>query len=383
MCGCGLSRVYAPHLTSDVSRHAIGPGKPRLALTCGCGERRARFLLNLVTRLGTPGPLVDAREIWRACDYNDSVVGRGSGVLTPQRHVVWRRHRLRLSRGAASCVGGHQLSRVPQSAQARLGNLTMSIESGAKLNHIEAITAEPPAATNACVRTHRSSRDLGLQHGRDFSARELWRQPGRGVELAFVKRHVDVSVDAPAAWFWLPSGHIAVVDPDIDDDPPRYSSELEGGWKRVGDVVVNLLRAVERRVDSEALSESTKLTAVGRLSPQQEWIVFEWFSGSASPQIDPRYDSWINGRHRSWGLAEAGFAAIPVLHLCMGDLVHFWHRDPEVWGTLDADSLREQREQLQWWREAPDAAQLREMNPCLPNRWSQMLAAWEARLGVS
>ncbi|PKQ26639.1 MAG: hypothetical protein CVT64_02730 [Actinobacteria bacterium HGW-Actinobacteria-4] len=173
-----------------------------------------------------------------------------------------------------------------------------------------------------------------------------------------------------------------MTDPDLDDDPPRYSQGPKGGWQPIGETVRQLLLTVESR-EHDIFTESSKLPMSGRFSRDQERIVYEWFTFGQSPQIDPRRQEWINGRHRTWGLAQAGFPAIPVFHLSMGDLVHFWHRDPEIWGTLDAESIRWQRKRLRWWSESPKAAGLRALNPNLPQRWSRMIGAWEQRLGFT
>lgn len=193
---------------------------------------------------------------------------------------------------------------------------------------------------------------------------------------------VEVRVSTPAAWFWLPLDASVVVDPDVDDDPPRYSGGPEGGWEPIGQAVIAVLKTLERRaLDVLEFASFERVSA--ELTRDQEWIVYGWFGEAEAPLLNPRSDGWINGRHRTWGLRAGGFDVAPVLHIPMTDAISLWDADPADRPPLDEESLADQRRELGWWRGSRDAAPLRAANPDLGDRWARILDRWEARINFS
>jgi hypothetical protein len=72
---------------------------------------------------------------------------------------------------------------------------------------------------------------------------------------------------------------------------------------------------------------------------------------------------WINGRHRTWGMATAGFEFAPALNASFGDDVHFWHPDPNGWPGSDPEDIDSRRRTLEWWMDPPESNILRSANP--------------------
>lgn len=188
-----------------------------------------------------------------------------------------------------------------------------------------------------------------------------------------------ITVDLPAAWCMLPLDLPNVTNPDLHDDPPRYTSEPEGGWTEIGNAVAAIYGQIQEQLD-DPFQLQIDVSFEGALSQEQERIVGTWFSETEAPQCGPRDDAWTNGRHRSWGLKSAGFRVAPILLIPLGDAVHFWYPDPMGWPPLDHESIANQREELAWWSFSPSAEPWRSANPGYEDRWSEVLDRWTGRL---
>lgn len=135
------------------------------------------------------------------------------------------------------------------------------------------------------------------------------------------------NIALPAAWFLLPLDSPVVSDPDLHDDPPRYKRPPKGGWKPVGDAVVQIYAELQNDLRDPLSAEVVlKYEQDGRLSREQKQIVQTWFMSEA-PTLGPGDTSWINGRHRSWGLKSAGLPFAPVLLIPFCDAITLWHPD--------------------------------------------------------
>lgn len=200
--------------------------------------------------------------------------------------------------------------------------------------------------------------------------------PGSSVVL-------EIDVDQPAAWCWAPLRDLPFVsDPDLKDDPPRYTSPPDGGWRAVGDAVSEVLKKVE----SELLAVSDPVATIQlstNLTRDQIEIVQFWFSRGEAPQLDAGDDAWLNGRHRMWGLRDAGFEVAPILLISLSDAIYYLEDDPLGWPPLDAESLGFQADGLDWWRSDPEARPWRTINPDLARRWEDVLSIWALRLAVT
>lgn len=186
---------------------------------------------------------------------------------------------------------------------------------------------------------------------------------------------MQITVDLPAAWFLLPLDSDVVRNSDLDDDPPRYDKPPRGGWQVVGDAVVHIYERLQQLI-GDPLTQSLSLDVDIKLARDQEWIVGTWFCTSEAPQLGADDDSWINGRHRTWGLRSAGFHFAPVLLVPFDEAIHLWEPDPLGWAPLNSDNVANQRDELARWRRSPWAA----VNPKLEERWSAVLDRWDARL---
>ncbi|MEW1822389.1 hypothetical protein AB0323_16630 [Arthrobacter sp. NPDC080031] len=114
---------------------------------------------------------------------------------------------------------------------------------------------------------------------------------------------------------------------------------------------------------------------------EAEWIVGTWFSVSEGPQLHPGPDTWwINGRHRTWGLAQAGFEVAPVLNASFGDLISAWSPDADACFPPDRDDIAGHREVIRWWSTSDEAKAWRLFNPSHATEWSAVLDAWDDRL---
>lgn len=191
---------------------------------------------------------------------------------------------------------------------------------------------------------------------------------------------VRVRVATPAAWFLLPLSDPLVRDPDADDHPPRYGGEPHGGWRAVGAAVLAAHDQMQDQVD-DPLEGSTSVDGPGRcLTREQRWIISTWFCLGEAPQFGVAGDSWINGRHRTWGLKTAGFQYAPVLLTPFSDAIELWQAEPTIYETVDSDWLSNQRTELSDWQDSERAAAWREANPLLADRWTIATDRWADRL---
>lgn len=191
-----------------------------------------------------------------------------------------------------------------------------------------------------------------------------------------------VGVSAPAAWCLAPLQEVSwISDPDIDDNPPRYSKPLDGGWARVHDAV-RIVYDLIQEAELDVLDQHFAAHIDGELTRQQEAIVHTWFSESVAAQWSPGTDYWLNGRHRTWGLKQAGFDYAPVRVIPAGDAIQAWELDPEIGLTFDEHSLGWQQEELDWWVKHDDAGPWRRANPEFGRQWAGLLDRWDRRLAT-
>lgn len=190
-----------------------------------------------------------------------------------------------------------------------------------------------------------------------------------------------VEIDCPAAWCWVPlQRNSLIADPDIEDGSPRYDRPPDGGWEPIGNAVIQVLHLIQV-ASADPLTESLEVVVDFDLTSEAEHIVGMWFRESEAPQCWPGPEAkWNNGRHRTWGLAQAGFDIAPMLNMSFGDAVHFWRPDPLGWPGLDREDLARQRERLHWWSTSPEAHMWRSINPAHAKNWGTVLDAWDNRL---
>ena len=184
----------------------------------------------------------------------------------------------------------------------------------------------------------------------------------------------------PGAWCLAPLQEIEwISDPDLDDVPPRYDKPPAGGWAAVADAVLHVYTSIQA-AELDILVRTFEIDVAGKLSPDQQATVWGWFSIAEAPQWSPGNDSWLNGRHRSWGLKRLGLPFAPVLTIPVGDAILLWEPDPNGWPPLDSESLEDQREELRWWQTHSEGAPWRRANPRFGERWSSLLDHWDKRI---
>ncbi|WP_375399184.1 hypothetical protein [uncultured Amnibacterium sp.] len=189
-----------------------------------------------------------------------------------------------------------------------------------------------------------------------------------------------VQVDAPAAWFLLPASEAIVTDPDLDDDPPRYAGQLRGGWGAVGDCIFEVMTAIDSAsLDPLELTVEIQCAGADDLNSDQQRVIDSWFR-LGELELSAPEARWCEGRHRSWGLKAAGFAAIPVQLAPVSDAIRFWYPDPTGWGPLDRESVDALEEVRDWWHGDPIAT-WRAINPCYGQRLDAIIRHWRVRLG--
>lgn len=193
-----------------------------------------------------------------------------------------------------------------------------------------------------------------------------------------------VTVQYPAAWCWAPlKGNPLVSDPDVQDTSPRYSAPPAGGWSQIGVAVNAILENVQSQ-NCDLLCPSVDVELNVDLTVDAQFIVFTWFHSGEAPQWSPGSGhDWLNGRHRTWGVATAGFDVAPILNIPFGDEIHFWRPDLDGWDPLDREDLEYHRADLDWWLHAPDAEIWRNANPLHAEQWGSSLSRWDQRLSSS
>lgn len=185
-----------------------------------------------------------------------------------------------------------------------------------------------------------------------------------------------IEVDFPAAWFLIPLDSGLVVDPDLHDSTPRHSEEPLGGWGAIGDAVLDAFMRFQPLIsDPLALRLDLAASATG-LTREQDWIAGTWFCSSEAPQIGVGDDYWVNGRHRVWGLKNAGFTIAPVLLMPFCDAIEYWNPAPGDWPPLDANGVANQHDEFTHWLESPWAGS----NPALTARWRVVLGRCDDRI---
>ena len=190
-----------------------------------------------------------------------------------------------------------------------------------------------------------------------------------------------ITVALPAAWCLAPLQEIAwISDPDLDDYPPRYGSPLKDGWTAVHEAVMSVYRAMQD-AQLDVLRTSWDVEVSTTLTRSQESIVYGWFFQGEAPQWSPEEEAWLNGRHRTWALKDAGFVSAPCLLIPVGDAIQFW--DDHDWGPLDEQAVEYQRANLGWWMADPIAEAWRSANPIFAARWTEIIERWDRRLAES
>ena len=192
---------------------------------------------------------------------------------------------------------------------------------------------------------------------------------------------MDVLVSYPAAWCLVPLVNSELVtDPDLEDDPPRYSRPLKGGWGQIGATVVAAVAAAQLSLTDVMVDQAAADVDLPR-GGEPRLIAETWLS--APPEFSPMYGQIYDGRHRTWGVRSAGLEVAPVVTCAAADAIRAWHADPRDDWLPDAETLDSWEEQLRWWSHSPAAGSWRRVNAVHITLFQGVIARWRTRLSLA
>jgi hypothetical protein len=140
-----------------------------------------------------------------------------------------------------------------------------------------------------------------------------------------------------------------------------------------------VIAAQQELTDAMLQSVDVDIAVERRLTRQQQCRVEIWLT--QGPEISPREEQIVDGRHRTWGAKAAGAAVAPVLTSDMSDAIGMWvTKRGEYLGYPTKRTVNYWKSNLLWWRNSPEAQPWRDVNERHIEFFEPVIPQWQARL---